>query len=105
KGDKNKVNVPGVTDNKPATEKEPGKENPTGAPALAAEDNDVEDELDKIKWNERPADNAEREKRLMRGLAAYFGINKTYLSETDAFKLAVQTIRDERAKWLTKKVE
>lgn len=87
---------------KKADESAPGTEKKDDK---AESDTDVEDELEKIKWNERPATHADREKRLMKVLSAYFGINKTYLSENDAFTLAVQTVREEREKWKRKKLD
>jgi len=66
---------------------------------------DEEEDPDQIKWTERPATNAERELRLLRSTAALFRVNKTYLSETDALKQAVNVMREERKKWLTVKAD
>ncbi len=108
------INVPGklskpeVTEPKIAGEikaatdpkEAPKPEEPNGAKVGEAEE---EDDVDKIKWSERPADHAEREKRLLRATSAMYRLNRTYLSDTEAFKLAVQNAREDRAKWLAVK--
>lgn len=86
-------------------EKTPGTA-ATGADAgkdVAAKDED--EDPDQIKWTERPATNAERELRLLRSTAALFRINKSYLSEQEALKQAVNFMREERKKWLTVKAD
>jgi len=63
-----------------------------------------EDE-DKIKWTERPGTHAERETRLLKACAALYRVNKSYLSDVESMKLSLQTMREERDKWLKVKVE
>ncbi len=71
--------------------------------AVAAEDED--EEADKIKWTERPATQTERETRVMKAAAALYAINTSYLSENEAFKLALQTLAEERNKWAKTNLE
>ena len=59
-----------------------------------------DDETDKTKRNERPLTHSERETRMLKIIAWQFEINKNYLSEVDALKLALQNIREDRNKWL-----
>ena len=67
----------------------------------------ADDELDpdKIKWTERPDTNEKREKRLLRATASLYSFNKSYLRETEAYKQAIQTIRQEHDKWLKTNVD
>jgi len=67
---------------------------PEGKDAKNADEPD-----DEIKWSERPATNAEREKRILRAVAQMYRINKSYLNDAEAFKLACQTIKQERVRW------
>jgi carboxyl-terminal processing protease len=58
-----------------------------------------DDPDDEIKWNERAPDNAEREKRILRAVATMYRINKSYLTDAEAFKLSCQTIKQDRVRW------
>jgi carboxyl-terminal processing protease len=60
----------------------------------------AEDDDDKINWQEYPQTNADREARLLRRTRNTFEGNRAYLSESDAFTLALQTVRRERQKWV-----
>jgi carboxyl-terminal processing protease len=74
------------------------KDNP--APDSAKVGDADDEDPDKIKWSERPATAEEREKRLIKATAAFYLVNKSYLSETEAMKLSLQSIREDRNKWL-----
>jgi carboxyl-terminal processing protease len=71
--------------------------------AKAAEEE--EDEAKQIKWTERPATEADREKRVIKMAAEFYKVNKAYLSDVEAMKMALQTVREEREKWKKIKVE
>ncbi|HYG78349.1 MAG TPA: S41 family peptidase [Planctomycetota bacterium] len=88
----------------PVPGKEPVKEGAPGKEVASAPKAD-EDEVDQVKWSERPATHADRETRLLRSVAGLYRIDKTYLSDVDAMKLALQTIREERKRWSNTKVE
>jgi carboxyl-terminal processing protease len=66
---------------------------------------DAKDDPDDIKWTERPADQADREKRILRAVAQWYRGNKTYLSDEEAFKQACQTLKVERERWKKLNVE
>jgi len=59
---------------------------------------DDDDEPD-IKWTQRPETHPERERRLFRAAADLYRLNKSYLSEAEALKMALLTLREEREKW------
>jgi len=63
------------------------------------EKKDAEDKEDDIKWALRPETHPEREKRLMRTAVELYRMNTSYLSEAEALKLALQTLREEHGKW------
>ena len=70
-----------------------------------ADATDEDEDTDKIKWMERPASQEERELRLLKSLAAFYRVNATYLSDTEAMKLAIQNVGEERNKWAKSNVE
>lgn len=88
----------------PAPEKGDPKEPPGKKDAAAKEDEDPETE-DGIKWNERPVTHAEREARLLKAAAYFFGVNRSYMSDIDALAQALQMAREERKRWLSVKVD
>jgi carboxyl-terminal processing protease len=63
-----------------------------------------EDE-DIIKLADRPANLAERETRLLKTCAALFRLNKSYLSESEAMKQSLLTVREEHKKWMGVKLD
>ena len=65
-------------------------------PTPSADDGDE----DKINWQEYPQTHVDREARLLRRTRNTFDVNRDYLSESDAFTLALQTVRRERQKWI-----
>lgn len=90
---------------KPAPENAAPKDAAPKEGAAKAEADDDGDTEDGIKWSERPATNAERELRILKGAAAFFRINSTYMSDSDAMKQAFLTVREERKKWQRVNVE
>jgi carboxyl-terminal processing protease len=64
-----------------------------------AEDKGDDKEIEQIKWSERPATNIEREKRIYKATIELFRVNKAYLNEAEALKMALLTMREERDKW------
>ncbi|MCY3021902.1 MAG: S41 family peptidase [Planctomycetota bacterium] len=66
---------------------------------------DLEDPEEIAKANERPLTQADREKRLLKATAGLYRMHKTYLSENEAYKQAVLTVREDRARWLGLKVD
>lgn len=66
---------------------------------------DEDESEDGIKWNERPLTQAERETRMLKAAAAFFRVNRSYMSDKDALAQALLTVRDERKHWLAVKVE
>ncbi len=56
-------------------------------------------EEETIKWGQRPATAAERDERLFKSAVELFRIDKTYLNEDEAVKLALQTLRETHDKW------
>jgi len=63
----------------------------------AADDNDDDD---KMNWLEFPQNQVDREGRVLRRAHNTFVLNRAYLSTTESFTLAIQSIRRERQKWL-----
>jgi carboxyl-terminal processing protease len=90
-----------------APAKEPGKPATGGTePTAAANPKDGDDENeDGIRWSEFPANEQERDARLQKTAALFYRVNKTYLSDTEAMKLALQTVRETRKRWLDVKAE
>lgn len=88
-----------LKDNKAITEpiKAIAKTHPEGSALVADED---EEDIDKIKWTERPATEEERDARLIKQAAGYYNMNKSYLSEREAMTLALQLIDEDRNRWL-----
>ena len=68
----------------------------------AADEEDDDPDL-KIKWTERPATQEDRMTRLIKFAAGNFRMNKGYLSEPEAMKLALQNVSEEHKKY--KKVD
>lgn len=64
-----------------------------------AEDKGEDKEIEPVKWAERPATQEERENRLYKATVELYRVNKAYLSEPEAVKMALQTMREERDKW------
>jgi carboxyl-terminal processing protease len=109
-----KTKLSGKTDSQPSVKKaDDGGSDLSATPNTAGNDpksaaaataavaaNDDDDDADKIKWSERPATKEEREKRLMKATAAFYLVNKSYLSDVEAMKLSLQSIREDRNKWL-----
>lgn len=85
----------------------PGKENepPAAKDITSAQKANEDEDPDQIKWSERPLTNADRETRILRSCAGLYRIDKTYLSDVDAMKLALQTVREERKRWMAVKID
>jgi len=81
---------------RPADPKNP---EPNSPQVKAADAKNLDEPDDEIKWSERPNNNAEREKRILRAVAQMYRINKSYLNDAEAYKLACQTIKQERVRW------
>ena len=62
-------------------------------------DEDDDDPESKIKWTERPATHEDRLSRLIKFAAGNFRMNKAYLAEPEAMKLALQNISEEHKKY------
>ena len=82
--------------------KEAEKLHPEGS---ATASDDEEEDMDKIKWMERPATDEERDTRILKSAAAMYRLNKSYLSEKEAIKLSLQMISEERNRWLKVNVD
>jgi len=93
------------TSNKTPPDKAAPKESTAQAEAPAATPEDDEENEGGIKWTERPATNLERETRLLRSAALAFRIHRTYMSDNDAMRQALQSVREDRKKWLKAKLE
>ncbi len=75
---------------------------PTKPDETVTKDKDSEDDYidpDGIIWKDRPATNEEREKRLIISTASLYSLNKEYLKDDEAMKLAIQAIQRNREKW------
>jgi C-terminal peptidase prc len=77
-----------------------GPNNPLASPGGADVPANLEDDVEKIEWSERAATQADREKRILRITAAFYKLNTSYLSENEAFKLALQSVCEWRNLWL-----
>ncbi|MGD0089018.1 MAG: S41 family peptidase [Planctomycetota bacterium] len=96
--EKPKTAAAGTPDKDPILDKAVQKD----AAAAAADDDEMDESL---KGNERPLTHAERETRLLKLAAYYFRVNRTYMSDNDALKQALHTVREERKRWLNVNVE
>jgi C-terminal peptidase prc len=78
---------------------DPGIKSPD-APKDDSTADEEEKDPDGINWKERPATAEEREKRLIIGAGALYTMYKSYLSEDEAMRLAIQGVQRERDTWL-----
>jgi|SRR5579862_726042 len=87
-------------ENKEAAKKEPDSADHEAKPEdKTAGDEDEEDAAEAKKALIRPATHEERISRIIKSAAWYFRSNKTYLSEQESMKLALNNIAEEYTKW------